>query len=221
MGQGGEGRKTWWSKMSKSRAAVFGDQIVRPMASENSWARSPGAMIAGRAYLDEADLTASEMEARWGVGRLRLLVTPELREKFDRQRYLLNQAVWHGDLEAVRRESQRMVKAWLALDRAASDAGKAALSPQVWEVALADGSVAAIVPDYEHARAVVGDGRKVAIYTLDEIGRLLSEFPQIARAKVVVPGTEFVARRDREIDDPLHSIVDSDRPLDDELPDFN
>ena len=46
------------------------------------------------------------MEAKWGCDRLRLLVGPELREKFDRQRYLLNQAIWHGDLEAVRRHLQ-------------------------------------------------------------------------------------------------------------------
>ena len=46
------------------------------------------------------------------------------------------------DLEAVRRESQRMVTAWLVLDRAATAAGKGPLSPLVWEVALPDGSVA-------------------------------------------------------------------------------
>jgi hypothetical protein len=89
------------------------------MASEKSWARTPGTYIAGRAYIDGADETAAEMEAKWGCDRLRLLVGPELREKFDRQRYLLNQAIWHGELEAVRRESGRMVMAWQALDRAA------------------------------------------------------------------------------------------------------
>ena len=76
------------------------------------------------------------MEAKWGVDRLRLLVSPELREKFDRQRYLLNQAIWHGELEAVRRESLRTVKAWLALDAAATAANKPPLQPLVWEVAV-------------------------------------------------------------------------------------
>lgn len=204
-----------------AKTALIGDIEVRPLGAPNSWARSPGTMIAGRAYLDEADATAAEMEAKWGVGRLRLLVPPDLREKFDRQRYLLNQAVWHGDLEAVRRESQRMVKAWLALSATAEAAGKLPLAPQVWEVALADGSVAAIVPDYDHARAVVGDGRRVAVYTLEEIGRVLSAYPQIAAAKIVVPGTELVEVRSRTIGDPLDAIVDSDRPLDDELPDFS
>lgn len=204
-----------------AKTALLGDIEVRPLGAPNSWARSPGTMIAGRAYLDEADQTAADMETKWGVGRLRLLVTPELREKFDRQRYLLNQAVWHGELESVRRESMRMVKAWLALNATAEAAGKQPLAPQVWEVALADGSVAAIVPDYEHARVVAGDGRKVSVFTLEEIGRLLSAYPQIAKAKVVVPGTELVEVRRRSIGDPLDAIVDSDAPLDDALPDLS
>src|SRR6187455_446643 len=88
------------------------------------WSRSHGGFIAGRSYIDGADQTAAEMEAKWGVDRLRLLVSPDLREKFDRQRYLFNQAIWHGELEVVRREAGRMVTAWLALDKAATAAGK-------------------------------------------------------------------------------------------------
>jgi hypothetical protein len=105
------------------------------MASDKSWARTPGTYIAGRAYIDGADETAAEMEAKWGCDRLRLLVGPELREKFDRQRYLLNQAIWHGELEAVRREQphgRRMAGAgpgrgcrWQAADLAAGLGGAA------------------------------------------------------------------------------------------------
>ena len=61
-------------------------------------------------------------EPKWGAGRLRLLVTPELREKFNRQRCLFNAAIWQVDLEAMRRKADRMVTAWLALDRAATAA---------------------------------------------------------------------------------------------------
>jgi hypothetical protein len=187
------------------------------MASEKSWARTPGTYIAGRAYLDGADETASEMEAKWGCDRLRLLVGPELREKFDRQRYLLNQAIWHGELEAVRRESNRMVAAWLALDRAAVSNGKAPISPLVWEVPLEDGSVAAIVRDYADAHAVVAEGRKVSVFTLEEIARLLSNYPDIAKAKLVFPGAEITAIRHRSVDDPLKGIHDTDLPLDDPI----
>jgi len=183
------------------------------MASDHSWARKPGTYIAGRAYLDGADETAAEMEAKWGCDRLRLLVSPELREKFDRQRYLLNQAIWHGELEAVRRESNRMVAAWLALDRAAVAAGKGALSPEVWEVPLSDGSVAAIVPDDAAAHGVISEGRKVSVFTLEEIGRLLSGYPDIAKAKLSFPGATITAVR-RSVEDPLKAIQDTKEPLD-------
>jgi hypothetical protein len=183
------------------------------MASDKSWARTPGTYIAGRAYLDGADESAAEMEAKWGCDRLRLLVGPELREKFDRQRYLLNQAVWHGELEEVRRESGRMVAAWQALDRAAVAAGKLPLVPNVWEIPLEDGTVAAVVPDDAQAHAVVGEGRKVSVFTLEEIGRLLSNYPDIAKAKLTFPGATITAVR-RSVDDPLNAIHDTDLPLD-------
>lgn len=192
----------------------------RPLGSERSWARTHGTYISGRAYLDGADETACEMESKWGVDRLRLLVSPELREKFDRQRYLLNQAIWHGDLEAVRREAGRMVVAWQALDRTAVAAGKQLLSPQVWEVALADGSVAAIVPDATHARAVNAEGRKVAVYTLEEIGRLLTAYPQLAEAKLTFPGATITEIRPRSVEDPLDVLRDSNASLDDPLDDI-
>lgn len=191
-----------------------------------AWAATNGMYIAGRAYIDGADQAAAEMEAKWGCDRLRLLVSSELREKFDRQRYLFNQAIWHGDLEAVRREAWRMVNAWQALDRAAAADGKQPLDPQVWEIPLIDPGmpddpdraayVAAIVPDAACAGRVVADGRKVVVYTLEEIGRLLANYPQIAKAKAVFPGAEIVAVR-RSVDDPLDAIDDTDKPLNDPI----
>ena len=198
-----------------SKHTFLGDFAPAPVVTP--WSKTPGMEIAGRAYIDEADLTAVEMERKWGAGRLRLLVGPELREKYDRQRYLFNQAIWHGDLESVRRESQRMVKAWLALDKHAEAAGMGKLDPKVWEVALEDGTVAAIVPDYAHAAAVQADGRKVAVYTLDEVARLLTAFPALARAKQTWPGAT-VTRVNQTTGDALDGIVDSDAPLDDEIP---
>lgn len=193
---------------------------ARPLNSERSWARTHGTYLSGRAYIDGADETASEMEAKWGVGRLRLLVSADLREKFDRQRYLFNQAIWHGELETVKREAGRMVTAWQVLDRAASAAGKQALLPDVWEVALADGSVAAIVPDNARAAIAIGDGRQVSVYTLEEIGRLLSSYSEIAKAKLVFPGAVVTDIRPRSIDDPLNAVWDTDQSLDDPVDDI-
>jgi hypothetical protein len=192
---------------------------TRPLGADHSWARTNGTYIAGRSYIDGVDETASEMEAKWGADRLRLLVPADLREKFDRQRYLVNQAIWHGELEDVRRETGRMVNAWLALDRVATEAGKQPLPPAVWEIALADGSVAAIVPDHARAAMVNGEGRHVAVYTLDEISRLLSNYPEVAKAKLVFPGATVTEVR-RSVSDPLSEIWDTKETLDDPIPDL-
>src|SRR5215471_4485404 len=100
-----------------------------------------------------------------------------------------------------------MVRAWVALDKAATEAGKAAISPLVWEVGLADGTVAAIVPSDDHVRAVIAEGRAVAVYTLDEIARFLSAYPDIAKAKLTFPGAE-VTTISKSISDRMDAIRD-------------
>jgi hypothetical protein len=229
MQAGGTGRRRAAARGNGTRRnGAIGDAVVEPMTDPRSWARSHGTYIAGRAYLDEADQTAVEMESKWGVDRLRLLVGPELREKFDRQRYLLNQAIWHGELEDVRTQAMRMVKAWYALDAAAQDYGKQPLDPLVWEVVVkqtdehgADSSyVAAIVPGNSHAYKVVAEGRKVAVYTLEEIGNLLAAMPKVAKIKELFPGATVTVTR-KSVDDPLDGIHDTERPLDDPLDDLD
>lgn len=198
-----------------AKTAILGDTPVRPLGAERSWARTNGTYISGRAYIDGADETACEMEAKWGADRLRLLVPAELREKFDRQRYLFNQAIWHGDLEAVRRESGRMVNAWLALDAAATTAGRERLSPKVWEVAT-EGRVFAIVQTDHDAAAVRADGRELTVYTLEEVGRFLAAYPDVAKAKAVFPGATVTEIR-KTVEDPLRAIPDTGDDLNDEI----
>jgi hypothetical protein len=185
----------------------------RPLGSPQSWARTPGTFISAQAFIDGADQLATAMEQKWGCGRLRLLVSPELREKFDRQRYLLNQAIWHGDLEAVRVQSARMTSAWQALDKAADVDGAEHLSPEVWEVTLADGTVAAIVQQDYFVPEVVRTGRAVAVYTLEEIGRILSHHTAVTEAKLTFPGATVEAVR--RPSDPLDNIPDTADGLDD------
>lgn len=197
---------------TKPQPVVVGESTAMPKAEPRAWAQAHGTYISGQAYIDEADKLAAAMETKWGCDRLRLLVGPELREKFDRQRYLFNRAIWHGQLEDVRREASRMANAWRALDKAAEQAGAKRLDPQVMELVLADGRVAAIVPDNDHARLVIHEDRRMDVYTLEEIGRLLNGFPELARAKESFPGAEVVAVR-RSITDPLESIHDTGEGL--------
>jgi hypothetical protein len=171
------------------------------------WDNSHGTYLAGQAAIDGADACAIDLEQYWGAGRLRLLVDVELREKFDRQRFKFQAAIQNGDLETVRTEARRMTVAWWALDRAAKAAGSAPLAPLVWEVTLADGTVAALVRNPEDARAVTRDGRRVAVYTLEELAVLLGNYREVVDSKLTFPGSTVTAIR-KTIQDPLERIRD-------------
>jgi hypothetical protein len=77
------------------------DVLLDPVREQEQWLRheiklthrNVDGVIAGKAHLDGVDALAAEMERKWGCDRLRLLVAADLREKFDRQRYFLNQAI--------------------------------------------------------------------------------------------------------------------------------
>jgi hypothetical protein len=211
-------------KPQPTKALAYDNGLVVDVAGgpSRTWANSPGAYLAGRAAIDEADAAAVEAERRWGVGRLRLMVSTELREKFDRQRYLFNQAIWHGDLEAVKRESMRMATAWRRLDQTASIMGYNPISPDVWEITLNDGTVAAFVKTTADAHAVVTEGRKVAVYTLEEVKTLLESHSLVNRVKTAFQGAT-VEKATGIPGDPLNAFSDSRRPIDgvfhdDELP---
>lgn len=183
------------------------------------WDGTHGSFIAGRAYLDGVDELAARLEWYWGCDRLRLVVGPELREKFDRQRYKLQAAIQKGTLEDMRRECLRMMLAWETLDVAAHAAGALPKPLQVWELTLEDGTVAAIVPDAAMARSVIAEKRQVAVYTLDEIARLLEINRELVAAKLTYPGVTVV-RTKRQVDDPLQALdpLGFDVPFNDEIP---
>lgn len=164
-----------------------------------------------RAHLDGVDHVAREMEAKWGVGRLRLLVATDMRVRFDTQARLLDEAVRDVDLGGVRQHAPAMLRAWQALDALATQAGAAPLSPDWWETATDDGEVIAITRTSAEAAAIVRENRAMQVWTLDEIGRVLGNIPGLLpEAKRVWPGATVVAIREHE-----------ERPalLDDDLPD--
>jgi hypothetical protein len=203
------------AKPGKQQKHNFGIPVAR--MDPPPWQTTVGMFISGQAEVDELDLVAIEMERRWGAGRLRLLVDTVMREKFDRQRYLLNQALWHGELQDVITQARRMIAAWRALDRAAEAAGRQELDTEVWEVAMPSGAVAAIVRDPHQAGKVAAQDRAVRVYTLDEIGRLIEGFPEILAAKQVFPGATVERVRTR-VGDPLDAVPDSKALIDDVMP---
>ncbi len=176
------------------------------------WEASHTTYLAGRSHLDGADHMAIEMERKWGAGRLRLLVTPEMRRRFDSQRLKLNEAILTGEIADLEREAGRMVKAWIALDASAEAAGAFPLKPVVWEHPLPSGRVLAVVRANEDASQVSRDGRHVEVWTLAELARVVEAFPQIGKAKEIWPGATVEAIRS-EITDPLEGWDDDPAEL--------
>lgn len=172
-----------------------------------TWSATQGGYLAGQEAIDSLDLIAISMERKFGADRLRLLIPEELRTKFDKQRKLTNDAITSGELADVQRECARMQNAWRAADAVASQNPASALPATVWEVPLEDGSVAQIVRESElaglQAAWNVQAGRKCAVYTLEEVGRLLSKFTTLYEAKHVFPGAVVTAVR-QSVTDPLN-----------------
>lgn len=188
------------------------------------WQQTPGMYLAGKEWVDEVDLLQIELEKKWGRDRLRLLVDIPTREKFDRQRYLYKQALWEGQLEDVKREAERMMTALRTLDKRATAANQKPIDPTVWEVRLENGTVAAIVKEPDAIDRVIDDGRYVIVYTLEELGKLISADSFVLTAKEIFPGAEIV-KVNMKINDPFNAmagidedgIFDVKAPIDDVL----
>ena len=162
------------------------------------------------------------MSIKWGCDRLPLLVSAELREKFQRQRYLTSQARWHGQLDDVQREAKRMSIAWRTLDKAATAAGAQVLDPAVWEFTLPDGTVATIVREPQAIKKIAAEGRSINVYTLEEIANMIAAFPELIKSKEAFPGAK-VTRTKSYVTDPLatpigpgntEGIFDTSAPID-------
>jgi hypothetical protein len=159
--------------------------------------------------IDGVDHAAVQMEAKWGVGRLRKIVSFDLRAKFDRQAKLFNDAVWSGDVGGTRRHGEAMVRAWAALDAAATEAGEQPLSPDVWETQTPDGEVVAIVRTNAEAAMLTRANRAMQVWTLAEIGNVIGHYGlTIGTAKGVFEGATMTAVTTRER--PLVSDADLD-----------
>lgn len=124
-----------------------------------------------QAMVDGLDQVALAMERKWGVDRLRLLVSDFLRAKFDEQKDRLDAAIQSGEERYVAAQVEGMKRAWSALDRAAYDAGEKPFDPQVWECVLpSTGEVVSLVRTTAEAHHVA---RECRVFTTDEIAVLI------------------------------------------------
>jgi hypothetical protein len=167
-----------------------------------------------QSVIEGVDEVAKQYEAKWGVGRLDLLVPDDLREKFRKQQFRFDAAIMSHDIEAIRKSGAAMKRAWEALDAVAVECGNQPLELNVWEVAMSNGHVAAFVQTNAEAAIVTRSGRYLEVWTLAEVARVIDKFPEIALAKQTFPGaTVKVVRFKKPVD---WSIGDEIPSFDDE-----
>jgi hypothetical protein len=150
-----------------------------------------------QAMVEGLDQVALAMERKWGVGRLRLIVSDFLRAKFDEQKDRLDAAIQTGDERFITAQVEGMKRAWSALDRAAHDAGEKPLAPDVWECVLpSTGEVVSIVRTEAEAHHVA---RESEVWTLAEIAVLIERLgDEVRQVKRTFPGSAVVEVRDRD-----------------------
>ena len=212
MAKGKTGGKPSWIE----EKSIIPTHRARPASK---WQKSYGMFITGQSFIDQVTLIADEMECKWGVGRLRMAVGPELRDKFDRQRYLFNQAITFGELEDVRVQSERMAKAWKVLDKAADALGAVPKSPDVWDVISDHGNVYAIARNNDEAKAYAALKGTARVYSIEEICKVLDAQSLVNVAKEHFQEAEIVDYQVRAVGDVLDDVFDTAGGLDDRLDD--
>lgn len=143
--------------------------------------------------LKPLDRVAVEMEAKWGVGRLPRLVTPELAALFGSAKAKLDQAIQANDAAEAAKRAAVMIRGWQKLDQAATEAGADEL-PLRTIGANNDGRAYVIVwdrADVSHAAKVSGASPENVV-TMHE---LLTAYEvlkgRIAGVKQAFPGAEI------------------------------
>lgn len=176
----------------------------------------PASRLAGHEYVEEHDEVAAAVERRWGVGRLELLVSPELRIKWRRQQDRLTSAIESGDEEQIRLACQATIRGYAALEREAEARGHDPLQVTQWEAETRDGPPLVIVRTQAEAHAATRranhEGRKVQVWTVEEIGRVIHHLTAVSDIKAAFPGAEVIPMR-RKGRGPQN-----DPGLDDEIP---
>lgn len=166
-----------------------------------------------KSALDGLDEVASQAERKWGYGRLPLLVDDGLRAKFDRQMANVDKVLQHDgvSLGEILAQLAAMRRAWAALDAAAVAQGHLPRTADALECVLPDGTVCLII-DPRSGADPKPDGRRIVVYSTDEIGRMIAAMAETLVVKREFPGAvvERVHVRRPKMNDGLHGLLGDD-----------
>lgn len=175
--------------------------VRKPVNGSGAGSRGVGAMPvweersqAVSDALRPLDRVAVEMEAKWGVGRLKRLVSPELAAKFGSAQDRLNKAIQANDGEEVAKRASVMIRGWQTLDAAATEAGCDALPLRTVGV-VHDGRPYVVAWDKADVhKAAVLTGGSAHVVTVHELLTAYEVFrtKMVDAAKGAFPGAEVV-----------------------------
>jgi len=134
------------------------------------WQTTEDQYAVGTGALLELAKLQGEMTDKWGANRLPLLVSAELRDKWRAQAAKVNHAEWHGTLDDVLLQCRRMTNAWLALDRAATDAGHGPPDVGLWEITRSDGRTMRLARTDADARRAPAGG---VVWSVEEVALII------------------------------------------------
>ena len=153
--------------------------------------------ILAKSILDGVDHAIATAERTWGVGRLRLLVSDDLRARWDRQWLAWCRAVEGGDVAPIQKQGAAVRRAVAALEAEARAAGQQPLAPEVWEAKHGD-RVVVVCRTSADAGVVAREGRKAEVWTLDELVRMaLTDRPGLEAVKQIFPGATVTSIKPR------------------------
>jgi hypothetical protein len=163
---------------------------------------------------------ANEMNRRWGFNRLPYIVSIDLMQRFKSQKRKWAEACFDcagsclpADIERLRKHGEAMKRAYAALEAEALAQGKVPAPPGQWEFELKDGTPIVLC----RTRAEMGNVQRepqAQVWCLEEIGEIITRFPELLTAKNLFPAAEIIRlapdQRERELVDEILSDIPFD-----------
>lgn len=149
---------------------------------------------------DGIDALFEAADRKWGVGYLRLKVTPETRFKWDAQVDRYEAAVKAEHLPSVRTHAKSLTLGFDALDAEATRLGFSPTPPTIWTALAGPRQIPIhVVKEREHVGLAENEG--VVTFTLDEIVQMIP--PNIIAIKAQFKGTRLANYEHEEFDDEI------------------
>ena len=175
--------------MAKRRVKKPDTTALRRMMGSNVTSEATYRKIQN--YLTEYDRVVSEYERRWGIERLPLLVSPELRDRFWQQIDKLNDAIHRDAPNDVEHHVAVTLRAYAALEKEAIAMGGVEIGDDVW-TAEVDGKVVAVVRDVHAVGGIKKEMPDALVYCVQEVAAILAKWSEqnklVADVKDVFPG---------------------------------